>query len=104
MISGQPALRQRQPHLEPCVPRFRRHLNIAPVLCHDSLHRVEAEAGSLSDSLGGKERFKDVGPYFGGNPGAIVSDLDYDTIVLAMGSDSGLGKLSAGALRAFQKI
>jgi len=54
------SIRQRKPDLETGVPGFGIHLNTAPVLLHNSLHRVKAEPGSFPDSLGGEERFEDV--------------------------------------------
>ena len=47
------------------VARFRIDLNVPPVFLHDSLNRIEAEPGTLSDPLCGEERFKDVGFYLG---------------------------------------
>jgi hypothetical protein len=43
-----------------CVARFRFDLNGASMLLHNSLHRVESEASSFSDSLGGEKWFEDM--------------------------------------------
>src|SRR5271166_6445208 len=82
--------RQRQPYLKTCVAGFRIDLNVAAVFLHNSLHRVEAESGSLADALGRKERFEDVGPNLGRNSWTVVADFDYNATVLAIGSNSKL--------------
>ena len=62
-------------------------MNIASVLLHDTLNRVEAESGAFADSLGGKERLEDMRLYLGRNSRSVVGDLNYHTIVLAIRSN-----------------
>ena len=69
-------------------PGFEVTLNASPVLLHNSLDRVQAEACSFSNSLGGKKRLEDVGLYLGRNSGTVVANLDYDASVVAIGSNS----------------
>jgi hypothetical protein len=87
---------QREPHLKTCIPRFRVDLNIAPVLFHNSLNRVEAKARTLANSLGGEKGFEDMRLYFGRNSWTVVGDLDHDTVVLAIGSNSNLALATHG--------
>ena len=63
-------------------------MNIASVLLHDTLNRVEPEASPFADSLGGKERFEDMRLYLGRNSRSVIGDFNYDTIVFAIRSDS----------------
>jgi hypothetical protein len=69
--------------LEASLAGLRVNLNIALVLFHDSLHRVQAQTGPLPHSLGSEEWIEHVGLYFGRNSRAIVGNLDDDTIVVA---------------------
>src|ERR1700730_2211225 len=84
------AVRQREPYLESCVAGFRADLNIAPVLLHNSLNRVEAKPCSFAHSLRGEEGFEDVRLRFRQNPGTVIADLNHNAIVLAIGSNSKL--------------
>src|SRR5579864_3370499 len=81
---------QREPYLKPRLTGFRVHLNAAPVLLHDTLSRVEAQASAFAHSLGGKKRFEDMRLYLGGNSRSVIGDLNHHTIFLAIGSDSKL--------------
>ena len=78
------------------VAGFRADLNIAPVLLHNSLNRVEAEPGAFPNSLGGEERFEDVRLYVGRNSRTVIGDLNHDAIVLAIGSNSKLAFATHG--------
>ena len=53
-------IRERQPHLKQRVAGLRGDLNVAAMLFHNALHRVEAEAGPLAYTLGREEGLKDV--------------------------------------------
>jgi hypothetical protein len=58
------------------------------VLFHDTLNRVEAEASAFANSFGGKEWFEDMRLYLRRNSRSVIGDFNYDTIVLAIRSDS----------------
>src|SRR5580698_8891466 len=74
--------RQGEPHLETRLTGLGTHLNISPVLLHNSLHCVQAEARSFANSFGGEKRFEDVGLHFSGNSWTIVGDLNHSTTVV----------------------
>ena len=80
--------------MKPRVAGFRVHLNTASVLLHDTLNRVEAQAGAFAHSLGGEKRFEDMRLYLGRNSRTVVGDLNHHAIVLAIGSDSKLALAS----------
>jgi len=82
--------RQREPHLETCVPRSRTDLNSSPVLLHNSLNRVETESCALSDSFGCEKRLKDVGLDLGRNSRTVIADLNHNATVVAISSNSKL--------------
>jgi len=79
---------QWEPHLKAGITRLGDNLNVPPMLLHDSLHCIQAETGTLSDSFGSEEWFKDVRLYVGWNAGAVVSDLDNGAAVLTISPDS----------------
>src|SRR4029077_292893 len=83
-------------HLETRVPGSRTDLNSPPVLLHNSLNRVETESCALSDSFGCEERLKDVGLDLGRNSRTVIADLNHNTTVVAISSNS---KLSLSAHR-----
>src|SRR5947207_13924181 len=60
LSDGGRSFRQREPHLETCVPRFRADFNSAPVLLHNPQGGVESEPCTFADFLGGKESLEDV--------------------------------------------
>src|SRR6202163_4701937 len=78
--------RQRKPYLKTCVTRFRIDLNVTPVFFHDTLHRIQAQSGSLPYSLGGEEWYKDVCLNLGRNAWPVVADLNHDAAVVLIGS------------------
>jgi hypothetical protein len=80
------------------------NLNISPVFLHHSLGRIQAEARALPNSFGGEKRLKDVGLYLGGNPRAVISDLDHNTTILAIGSDSKLALSPHGVDRVVNNV
>src|SRR6202521_5503034 len=82
--------RQRKPYLKTGVTRFRIDLNVAPVLFHDALNRVEAQSCSLPNSLGREEWFKDVCLNLGRNAWTVVADLHHNATVVLIGSHSKL--------------
>src|SRR5258708_29948328 len=84
------SFRQRKPHLETCVPRFRIDLNVAPVFFHNALNRVQAQPCSLPYSLGREEWFKDVCLNFGRNAWTVVANLHHNATVVLIGSYSKL--------------
>src|SRR5207244_1617067 len=56
---------QREPHLKASIAGFRTNLNISPVLLHNSLDSVQAEARPFPNSFGCEKRLKDVRFYLG---------------------------------------
>ena len=81
---------EREPDLKTRVAGFGSDLNISPMLFHDSLDSVEAEAGAFPHSLGGEKRLEDVRLHFLGNSGAVIADLNNNATVFAVGSDAKL--------------
>src|SRR5690349_3532852 len=77
---------QRKPDLKTCVAGFRGDLNIASVLPHNSLYSVQAESCSFSNSLGSKERLKDVRKYLRGNAWTIIANLNHHASVVTVGA------------------
>src|SRR5437660_1770165 len=96
--------RQREPDLETRVTGFGTDLNISPMLLHNSLNGVEAEAGAFANSLGGKKRLKDVGLYLAGNSRAVIADLNYYATVIAVGSDAKLAFAVHGVNRVINNV
>src|ERR1700686_1531683 len=82
--------RQRKPYLKTCVPRFRIDLNVASVFFHDTLHRVQAQSGSLPYSLGGEEWFKDMCLNLGRNAWTVVANPSHNATIVLIGSHSKL--------------
>ena len=72
------------------VARLGTKLNISPVLLHNSLDRVQAEARAFPNSFGCEKRLKDVGLYLIGNSWTVVANLHYYATVVAVGSDAKL--------------
>ena len=87
---------QRKPNLKTRVTRLGSDLNVSPVLLHNSLDSVQAEASALSNSFSSEKGFEDVGLYLGGNPGAIVSNLNHNATVLAISANSKLALSAHG--------
>src|ERR1700730_16524695 len=84
------SFRQREPHLETCVTGFRVDLNISFVLLHNSLNRVKTEPCTFPDSLRRKKRFEEVRLIFGRDARTVIGDLNHNTTVVAIGSNSKL--------------
>src|SRR5436190_13198056 len=81
-------IRQRQQYLKACISGLRVHVNIAAVLSHDTLNRIETQAGAFSYSLGGKERFEDMRLYIRRDAGTVVGDFDYYAAIVAVRADT----------------
>src|SRR5579859_2368546 len=88
MLAG--AISQREPDFKACVSGLGTYLNISPVLFHDALDRVEAEAGSLSHAFRREKRFEDVRLNFRRDSRTVVGDLHNRAIVVAVGANSQL--------------
>ena len=86
------------------VAGFRGDLNIAPVPLHNSLNGVETEAGTFSNSFGSKERFEDVSSHIRWDPRAVISNFDYNAIVLAIRSDTKLAFAVHGVNRVVDDV
>src|SRR5208283_6212426 len=83
-------LRQRQPHLKTRISGLGTNLNVAAVLFHDALHRVEAESRPLTYALGREKRLKNVRQDLRRNSGAVVADFHDHAIVLTIGAHAQL--------------
>ena len=78
---------QREPYLKASVSRLRLYVYIASVLSNDSLNCIQSEARTLSDSLRGEERVKNVAADLSRDSRSIVAYFYYDVLLLAKGSD-----------------
>src|SRR6266702_5763335 len=77
---------QWQPHLETGVAGLRLHLEIPVMLVHDDPPRdVEAQAGALTDRLGGEERLEDPAGDVGWHARSGVTELDQHLIAVERG-------------------
>src|SRR5260221_11886401 len=74
--------------MEARVSGLRCDLNRASVLFHDSLHRVEAEAGSFSNTLGREKGLKDVRLNLGWYSRTVIADFHDRARIVAIGSDA----------------
>src|SRR5271163_4421846 len=81
---------QGEPNLKTRVTGFGINLNISPVLLHNSLDGVQAEARAFPNSFGCEKRLKDVRLHLAGNSWAIVANLNYNATVVLVGSDAQL--------------
>src|SRR5580704_14468356 len=75
-------LSQGEPHAKAGVPGLRFDLDAASMFLYNSLDGVEAEAGSLSDGLGGEEGFEDVRFDLRRNPRTVVANLNHNTAIV----------------------
>src|SRR5215471_21486645 len=75
---------QRKPNLKTRIAWFRIHLDIAAVLLHNPLHRVEAQASAFTNSFGRKERLEDVRSNLGRDPGTVIANFDYHATVVTI--------------------
>ena len=66
------------------------------VLLHDALNGIEAEAGALAHFFGGEEGLENVLLDLGRNSRAIVGDLHYCALVIAIGADQKLSLATHG--------
>ena len=67
-----------KPYLKTSIAGLRINLNVATVLSDNCLHSIQAEAGSLTNTLGGEKRVKDVGPYLRRNSWTIVTNFHHN--------------------------
>lgn len=66
------------------------NLNVFPVLPHNSLDSVQAEASTFPYSFRREERLKNVGLHLVGNSRTVIANFDYSATVVAIGSDAKL--------------
>ena len=90
--------------MKPRVTGFRSDLNIPPVLLHDPLHSIQTESRPFPNSLGGEERFENVGLHLTRNPWTVIADLNYDAGILAISSDSKLAFSVHGVNRVINDV
>src|SRR6185437_3274820 len=76
----------RQPDLKTRVTWFRSDLNISAMLLHNPLNCVQPESGPLSNALSCEKRFEDVGLHVRWNSRAIISNLNHNASVVAIGA------------------
>src|ERR1700733_8293085 len=80
--------RHREPDLKAGVTGFGIDLDISAMFLHNSLDRVQTQAGAFPNCLGCEKRLKDVGLYFGGDSWTVVANLDYYATVLVVSADT----------------
>jgi len=72
------------------VTGFGTDLNISPVLLHNSLDGIQAEAGAFPNSFGCEKRLKDVGLDLAGNSWTVIANLNDGATIVTIGSHAKL--------------
>src|SRR5579872_104172 len=97
-------VRQRNPDLKTGITGLRLDLNVSPMLPDNPLHCVKAQARALADSLSGEEGLNNMRLYFGRNAVAVVSNLNYNAAVIAIGPDSKFTIAAHGINRVVDEV
>src|ERR1700735_843116 len=80
----------RQPHLKVRLAGMRIHPDIAPMLAHNPVHRVESEARAFTHRLGRKEGIENAALHLGRNTGTVVDNVDQYESAVAGGANGDL--------------
>src|SRR5689334_22853179 len=80
-------LREWKAHLKRSPAGNRLHSNVAAVLLHDSINRIEPQSRALADWLGREERLEDAILELGRDSGAVVADFHQNASELRCGAD-----------------
>ena len=79
-------------------------LNISPMLLHNSLDSVQAEACAFPNSFGCEKRLKDVGLHLLRNSWTVIANLNDSATIVLVGSDAKLALPVHGVNRVIDDV